>query len=269
MKIIISLILSAFLLTSCSNPDTSGGVTLSRGGDDGNEFPYGDCRSQGRKSYSSERTGCGWIRTSWYDEENYYIMPNADLSGANLRQVDLYGANLIGANLRHADLYGAKLGSVKADSRTICPNGKTWGTAGNNCGFSGSDKEFPYGSCWGQGENPPGGKTGCGWIRPKYSGSHYIMPGVNLSWANLTDVNLRGAELERADLYYADLWGADLTGADLRGANLSQVRVTQAILTGVKLDKWTTCPNDQKWRKGVYECGEFRASAAHGPPAAY
>ena len=28
MKIIITLILSAFLLTSCSNPDTSGGVTL-------------------------------------------------------------------------------------------------------------------------------------------------------------------------------------------------------------------------------------------------
>ena len=128
-------VVSTLLLTSCSNPDTSGGVTLSRGGDDGNEFPYGGCRSPGRQSYSYERTGCGWIPTSWYDEESYYIMPNANLSGANLRQVDLYGANLIGANLRHADLYGAKLGSVKADSRTICPNGKKWGTAGNNCGF--------------------------------------------------------------------------------------------------------------------------------------
>ena len=30
MKIIITLILSAFILTSCSNPDTSGGVTLQK-----------------------------------------------------------------------------------------------------------------------------------------------------------------------------------------------------------------------------------------------
>ena len=32
MKVIITLILSAFLLTSCSNPDTSGGVTLHKFG---------------------------------------------------------------------------------------------------------------------------------------------------------------------------------------------------------------------------------------------
>jgi len=27
------------------------------------------------------------------------------------------------------------LSRIRADSSTICPNGKKWGTAGNNCGF--------------------------------------------------------------------------------------------------------------------------------------
>ena len=50
----IALILSLLLLTSCSNPDTSGGVTLSRGGgDNGNEFPYGDCRGSGYQTHST------------------------------------------------------------------------------------------------------------------------------------------------------------------------------------------------------------------------
>ena len=52
-------------------------------------------------------------------------MPYADLMFA-----DLSGAILIDADLRDANLRG-----VEADSRTICPNGKKWGTAGNNCGF--------------------------------------------------------------------------------------------------------------------------------------
>ena len=98
MKTLI-LILSALFLTSCSNPDTSGGVTLSRGGDDGNEFPYGSCEGQGVNELSGERTGCGWITTSWYDERSYYIMPNADLSDQEMRNVDLSYANLSGANL--------------------------------------------------------------------------------------------------------------------------------------------------------------------------
>ena len=42
----IALILSLLLLTSCSNPDTSGGVALSRGGggDWDNTFPNGSCK---------------------------------------------------------------------------------------------------------------------------------------------------------------------------------------------------------------------------------
>ena len=117
----IALMLSLLLLTSCSSPDTSGGVTLSRGGDDANEFPYGGCEGQG-KNPTGGRTGCGWIHVY---EESYYIMPFVGLIHANLRD----------ANLRGARLWSAYLAGVKANSSTICPNGIRRGTAGNDCGF--------------------------------------------------------------------------------------------------------------------------------------
>jgi len=67
-------------------------------------------------------------------------LSRADLTGANLRGADLTDANLSGAdliyaNLSRADLSGADLSGAKGNSSTVCPNGKFWGTAGNNCGF--------------------------------------------------------------------------------------------------------------------------------------
>ena len=148
---------STLLLTSCSDPDTSGGVS----GDDANEFSHGSCEGPG-KNPPDGYSGCGWISVN---ENSYYIMPGADLTGANLRGANLTGANLSysglrGANLSGADLSGASLtyanprgenlsganltganlsgmdlSRIGADSSTICPNGKNWGTPGNNCGF--------------------------------------------------------------------------------------------------------------------------------------
>jgi len=339
----LTLIFSLLLLTSCSNPDTTGGVTLSRGADDGNEFPHGSCEGQG-KNPTDGGTGCGWIHVN---ERSYYIMPNpgeggtraermalymarlsgANLSGANLKGADLrdatlddatltnailtnsimsfaylYRSNLSGANLRgailddanlndadlsNADLSGstlrgvrlrgAKLKGVKANSSTVCPNTKRWGTAGNDCGFYENDNDFPYGSCESQGNNPPGDRTGCGWVHVNGNG-YYIMPDANLRGANLHGADLRdailtdailteailwesllnsaklggadlsGANLGEANLNNSDLTGANLSGADLRGANLHYARLTGAILSGVKPNTRTVCPNGQERR---------------------
>jgi len=182
-------IASTLLLTSCSNPDTSGGVTLSRGGggDWDNNFPYGSCKGPDRFDNHGSKTGCGWVHSdegshyitscsnpeTWdgvtlsrgcgNDSTNvfpygscegrfadapsdrrktgcgyimangkpHYIMPYYDnLGDADLRGADLRGADLRGANLKWASLY-----RVKANSSTTCPNGKKWGTAGNDCPF--------------------------------------------------------------------------------------------------------------------------------------
>ena len=174
-------VVSTLLLTSCSNPDTSGGVTLSKGADDANELPDGDCDGPG-KNTPDYYSGCGWIHVN---DHSFYIMPKANLRDAYLMHADLYIANLFradlsgavlsyaflgeailtGANLTDAHLYdadltnayltdadlsgaimlfadlsgavlsGADLRRAKANSSTICPNGKKWGTPGNNCGF--------------------------------------------------------------------------------------------------------------------------------------
>ena len=161
MKKIIPLILSTLLLTSCSGPDSSGGVEFSK---TDNSFPYGDCRGSGYQTHSTERTGCGWF-TAY--EKSYYIMPgmkhfpenlshanlsganlrlaylpNANLTNANLSKAILYDAILTGANLSHANLTGVILAlipqlpsGIKANSSTICPNGINYGTSGNDCPF--------------------------------------------------------------------------------------------------------------------------------------
>jgi uncharacterized protein YjbI with pentapeptide repeats len=149
MKRIIPLILSTLLLTSCSGPDSSGGVEFSK---TANVFPFGSCRGPGYQTHSTKKRGCGWITV---DENNYYIMPfailnnailtHADLRDANLSGANLYGAELIDADLRDADLMDAilmdailsyaDLRGVEANSRTICPNGIKWGTSGNDCPF--------------------------------------------------------------------------------------------------------------------------------------
>ena len=129
-------VVSALLLTSCSNPDTSGGVAVTMSRDNASEFPDGSCEGQG-KFTDNLNTGCGWI---YPNGKGYYIQPDANLyaanlSGASLRYANLIGADLTGANLTVANLRYADLIGAKADSSTICPNGKRWGTAGNNCGF--------------------------------------------------------------------------------------------------------------------------------------
>ena len=132
-KALLSVIVvaSTLLLTSCSNPDTSGGVTVTMSRDNGSEFPNGSC--EGEREFTDElNTGCGWM---YAHKKRYYIQPYADLISAYLYRANLSGASLSDANLSHANLSGADLSGVIANSRTTCPNGINWRTAGNDCGF--------------------------------------------------------------------------------------------------------------------------------------
>ena len=118
----IGIAVSTLLLTSCTNPDTSGGVTMQKEVGDGHPsnwpFPHGSC--SGAHAYAATNTGCGWITAN---EKSYYIEPRADLTFANLSGTDLTGANLSYAvlsesitpnplhiaNLTNANLVGANL----------------------------------------------------------------------------------------------------------------------------------------------------------------
>ena len=158
----IALILSLLLLTSCSNPDTSGGVTLAKGGggDHHNNFPYGSCKGHDQFDNNQKNTGCGWVTAN---DKSYYIyggnfnhadltganlrganlgyaqlrftnLRDVDLTGANLGMANMWGANLVGTNLTGANLSGAMLIDNNVWCETICPNGIHWGVKGHNCG---------------------------------------------------------------------------------------------------------------------------------------
>ena len=72
--------------------------------------------------------------------EQVTLAVEASFYGASLKNANLSGANLTGAffggaDLTGADLTGANLTGVTANKWTTCPNGKKWGTAGNDCPF--------------------------------------------------------------------------------------------------------------------------------------
>jgi hypothetical protein len=187
MKILfaIGIAVSALLLTSCSNPDTSGGVAVTMSRDNASEFPDGSCEGPG-KFTDGLNTGCGWIYPNkWI--KGYYIQPDANLHGA-----DLYGANLTGANLSGADLSGANL--YDADLRYAFLTGANLsGVYLRYADLSGAYLRYA-----------------------DLSGTDLY--GVDLRYAFLTGANLSGVYLRYADLSGAYLTLADLTLADLMGA---------------------------------------------------
>ena len=180
MKKIIPLILSTLLLTSCSGPDSSGGVVFSK---TDNSFPFGDCRGSGYQTHSTAETGCGWFTAH---EKSYYMMPNARfLSGANLRLAYLPNANLTNANLSNAMLIGADLNSANLTNANLTnanligvglPNANL-----TNANLSGANLRLAY------------------------------LPNANLTNANLSKAILYDAILTGANLSHANLTGVILT----------------------------------------------------------
>ena len=213
-------IASTVLLTSCSNPDTSGGVTLSKGADDANEYPHGSCEGPGKNPHTYAH-GCGWISVQEGTpyEGSYFIMPRADLSGAILFNAYLPGANLSGANLTGADLRVRSL--INADLR--------------DADLTGSDVRYVIlTNAYLRGAN---------------------LTRVRLNHSTLTVANLHKANLGRADLRDADLSGADLRDLDLRDLDLTGADLTGAHLYGVIANSSTICPNGINWGTAGNNCG--------------
>ncbi len=105
--------------------------------------------------------------------------------------------------------------------------------------------EFLTGSCAGSDRYTHStAKTGCGWIYVNEKG-YFIMPNANLNNANLNNANLnnanlsgadlRDANLRYADLRYANLWVANLSGANLMFANLRDANLRGAYLNNANL----------------------------------
>lgn len=144
------------------------------------------------------------------------VVPNANLSWA-----DLAGENLAGADLSGADLSGACLGGAYLRGANL---------AGANL-------------------------RKANLARANLRVAHLAntdLRGASLRDANLTGANLQGAKLEGANLRGANLRGAHLVNTNLSGANLREVNLEMANLSGAKglLDPATwlakNCESDEE-----------------------
>ena len=255
MKIIITLILSAFLLTSCSNPDTSGGVTLhKRSGepwavcesDGGNkkcipgytdDFPHGLCTGPTELGAKSETTGCGyfWVYYSWGHSSRYYSRPGVNLSGANLTKKNLYGANLKRANLTNANLSNADLSHADLGAANL---------SGANL-------------------------YGANMHRANLKEAN--LQNSDLRWAQLNDTSLESTNLSNTKMYRASVERANLTGADLRNAKLIytdfrgihqytklyEADFSHADTYGAITNDYIYCPDRYRYRRRNQQTGTW------------
>ena len=141
--------------------------------------------------------------------EAFADLRGADLSYANMSDLDLTGINLRAANLNYTNLQGAYLNG--ADLRY------TWLTGADLTGAG--LRQAGLHVAWLNGANLSGA----------YLNDAY------LSGANLHDANLSGADLNSAYLRYATMNDANLNSADLSGADLSNAILSNAILDGADL----------------------------------
>jgi uncharacterized protein YjbI with pentapeptide repeats len=176
-------------------------------------------------------------------------LPEANLSGvklnevnfrhANLSVVNLSGANLSGANLSHAQINVARLSGaylsqanlnhaslnvanlIRADlSRAQLQSASLIRAELIRADLSRADLLSANLSCADLREAA---------LR------HAVLRYANLSEANLRDGFLTEASLEGANLNNTDMSGADLSGANFRDAEMRQANLSQANLSGANL----------------------------------
>lgn len=164
---------------------------------------------------------------------NNLNLRGANLTGANLQQIDLHeanlgGARLDGASLREANLRGADLNGASLFSADL--------TGADLTGANLYEAQLP-------GARLPTILSGANFRKANLTGLNlagYNLSGLDLSraelrWANLAEADLSRANLSEAHLEGAYLWRANLQDANLRGVYLTRAYLWQANMAGVDL----------------------------------
>ncbi|MGK7948382.1 MAG: pentapeptide repeat-containing protein [Xenococcaceae cyanobacterium] len=160
-----------------------------------------------------------------------------DLKGADLTGADLTGADLTGADLTKADLRDAKLNGIRFDRKTKLKDALL--TLSND-----SSTQLPFDQDKAK-EYEMRKIDSCDSCNDGAYDDLNLrgadLRDANLKLANLTGVDLTGADLTDANLELANLTGADLTGADLKGADLTDANFTNATITNAQLASAKLC----------------------------
>ncbi len=148
-----------------------------------------------------------------------------DLTDAKLNRADLRKANLDGSTLRRADMRGANLQNASLFA-TIIEQAQL-----DSANLSGARIIGYLRKATLRGASLVGGDIGADMGNQSMGVMRANFSGADLSGADLTNANLF-----KADFSYATLHNAKLTGADLRNSELIGTDLTGADLTDAKLD---------------------------------
>jgi uncharacterized protein YjbI with pentapeptide repeats len=165
-----------------------------------------------------------------------------DLSGANLRYVDMWKADLSHANLTGASMNAGNFTSAKFTAANLSRADVAANLSNANltdANFSGADAMAAFG-----GANLQGARLGDADLTGAESGSVNGVPAsLPANWHLLTGYLLGpGADLAEAQLAGLNLTGYDLSGANLYGATLTATALAGATLRGVISGHITTVP---------------------------
>ena len=144
-----------------------------------------------------------WLETAaiqqLFSTEKPEDLENADLRGANLRDIDLRSANLRGADLRGADLRLAYLRGADLRKANL-----------QDANLEGADLK-------------------------NVNLENANLESANLEKTNLEEAYLRGVNLTNTNLKLAKLWDAHLDNANLKSVNLSRASLWDAHLDNANL----------------------------------
>lgn len=186
------------------------------------------------------------------------ILSEADLQGSYLRWADLQGATLDNANLTWADLQRANLSDASLNKAVLSEANL------RSCNLQWTD----FQEAQLKGAALIGSNLACSNLRGA-SLRLANLKGANLDQAQLPEADLRVATLVEAKLLDADLQGAklqeansigaNLTGANLQGANLQGASFQEAKLNGANL-QWANLQGASLQRADLQEAKLFGAN---------
>ena len=180
-----------------------------------------------------------------------------DLSGRDLRNLDLHGITLSGADLNHADLRGANLSDATLNGVDLS-HANLDGANLSGARLTGADIQgATFRGAHLEGVRLTGTSfrdasfdatalrailatpcNGCDLSRMNLRGIDWhgiALTGVDLSHADLTGANLNGIRLTGVDLSHAKLDGVDLRNAVLIGCDFDNASLSGARLAGISL----------------------------------
>jgi uncharacterized protein YjbI with pentapeptide repeats len=165
------------------------------------------------------------ISGRYADFSNAYLFMarfgEADLTGANMQGIFLFGAQLDNTDMTSADLTGADLElalltGAKFTDAILDQANLINAIDANTADFSGASLKGTIFS--GLDLSTPGLLTGLDATGADFSGA--TIQDVNMLFVNFTDADFTGADLTGFGCLDCTLTGADLTGADLTGATM-------------------------------------------------